>query len=183
MSQPSLSADIVSVFVYRSRSRAECSCGWEGNPRRRKARAVFDALLHAADKGCRENWPLVYDERGPRRSLAPLAWLAAATAIIGGALYLSAPANADPVADYTLIAAPVICDALAERPYVSTVVDLVRVIMVDSGYDGGFAGSVIGSAVRDYCPQNQAPLDRFIAVYAPNATAHPINGAVGGRIA
>jgi len=55
-------SDIVSVFVYGTANhRAECSCGWQAHRRARKGRAVMDALLHAANRGCVENWPLVYD--------------------------------------------------------------------------------------------------------------------------
>lgn len=52
MSDCSLSGNVVTVFVYaRGKSRAECSCGFEGKHRWLRSRAVLDALLHAGDSG------------------------------------------------------------------------------------------------------------------------------------
>ncbi|MCK0174773.1 hypothetical protein [Mycolicibacterium sp. F2034L] len=165
--------DIVTVFTYsRGRHRAECSCGWTGRARWIQGSAVVDALRHSYDTGCREDWPLTVHCSGattagaPRRRLPWWVWTTTAGSIIGAALFYAPTARADAVDDYAATAYPVICEAIAEKPYVSTVVDVVDVIAVDTGsYE--FAGAVLGVAVRDYCPWNRPPVERFIAVYLP----------------
>lgn len=58
--------DVVTAFLYRrGKARAECSCGWSGWYRMRRAAAVLDALRHSADTRCLMNTPLVSDVRGP----------------------------------------------------------------------------------------------------------------------
>lgn len=172
--------DIVSVFIYSPHThRAECSCGHNGRARRRKTRAVVDAVLHAANTGCIENWPLVYRSDRPithRRRRGGLrlaaASLTAASVIVGAAVGLSAPAGADAVDDYTAVNAELICNQIAQHPYISTVRGIAEAIAVDTGsYE--FAGAVIGTAVRDHCPWNRGTVQRWIAVslFADHQTA------------
>lgn len=56
--------DVVTVFVYRlGKSRAECSCGWEGPTRFLRAAAVQDAQRHSVSQRCGQrclmDYPLV----------------------------------------------------------------------------------------------------------------------------
>ncbi|MGV0793057.1 hypothetical protein [Mycolicibacterium sp. XJ1819] len=163
-----MTVDIVSVFVYRRREfRAECTCGYDGRVRRIKGRAVIDALLHASNNGCREGWPLVVQSDRPLPARRGVGWFAAtalalASVIIGGAIAFSVPAEADDVADYVAWAHPVICQNIAEKPYISTVEAVVAAVAEDSGLGYGFAGVVVGVAVRDYCPWNRGTVDRYI---------------------
>lgn len=181
MSAQSLPPDIVSVFTYGPRAhRAECSCGHESKARRRKTRAIVDAVLHAANTGCIENWPLVHASDRPiehrRRGGLRLAAasLAAASAIVGAAIGLSVPARADAVDDYAAIHQEHICTEIAARPYFGTVRLLVEEIAADTGsYE--FAGAVLGTVVRDYCPWNRGTFQRWIAVEIP---AHTKNAEV-----
>jgi hypothetical protein len=56
--------NVVTAFVYaRGKSRAECSCGYEGRRRFIRTAAVNDALIHSARTGCQADSPLVVDER------------------------------------------------------------------------------------------------------------------------
>jgi hypothetical protein len=189
MSKQSLTTDIVSVFIYGlGKSRAECSCGWEGKLRWTRGRAVLDALMHAMDTGCRENWPLVFRHRGEppvsaRRRSPWWIWTTAAGVLIGSALYYSAPAaHADAANDYATANADVICQTIAEEPYVSTVKAVVDAIAIDTGsYE--FAGKVLADAVVNYCPWNRGTVQRWVAVYTlAHAKQQPMPGSMGGRI-
>jgi hypothetical protein len=184
-----MTADIVSVFVYgRTKHRAECSCSWEGKLRWTLGRAIIDALLHALDTGCHEGWPLTVRHHGrlpasAHRRTPWWMWTSAAGAIIGTALFFSAAtAHADEVTDYTAHAAAYICDTIAEKPYVSTVMEIEAVLTADTGRTDGFVGAVLGTAVRDYCPWNRPTLYRWIAVFTPANEITVPHGAVGGRI-
>jgi len=188
MSKQSVSADIVSVFIYGpGKSRAECSCGWEGRLRWTRGRAVLDALFHAMDTGCRENWPLVFRHRGElptsaRRRSPWWLWTTAAGVLIGSALYYSAPAHADAADDYAAAHYQWICETIANKPYVATVREVAEEMIADTGSDE-IAGGALAVAVEDYCPWNRGTLLRFVAVYSSShAKAQPMPGSMGGRI-
>jgi hypothetical protein len=198
MSRHSIAGNVVTVFVYRrGKSRAECSCGFDGRTRRWRFLAIHDALLHAGDAGhdrrlCQPDWPLV--RRGlvkhePARGAAlPVALLVAVSAFLGAALYFSAPAHADAVDSVYL-------DTLDHFgvPYVSeqTAIDggyavcsafddglsLIRVvrIAVESGFTVDQASYLAGAAIGAYCPEYEHLVD------APASSA-AISGGVGGRI-
>jgi kynureninase len=52
------------VFVFRRRlATAACGCGWWGRRRILRALAVYDALTHCAEVGCRPAEILVVDLR------------------------------------------------------------------------------------------------------------------------
>jgi hypothetical protein len=195
MSTQSITPDIVTAFIYGPHTaRAECTCGWQARRRWTRGVAGLDALIHSANTGCLTGDPLaVYSDRPiePRRGARlAVGSLLAASAVIGGALYLSAPASADVVDDYAAINQEVICQTIAEYPYVSTVVVVVEAITEHSGLGPEFAGAVVGTAVRDYCPWNRGTVQRFIATYlpvqsmapAPASAPAPVTGGVGGRI-
>ena len=98
-----------------------------------------------------------------RTKIVPVLWLLTAAVIIGASIGLAARANADPVDDYTAANADLICNQIAQHPYISTVRGLAEAIAVDTGsYE--FAGAVIGTAVRDHCPWNRGTVYRWIAV-------------------
>lgn len=99
-----------------------------------------------------------------RRSLAAIT--------VGGALaIMAAPAaHAGPVEDYTTFAAPIVCQVLDEYPSVAGVTGVVQAVMSDSGFSPYDAGTVVGVAVRDYCPRHITELQQFIAVYSNAGT-------------
>lgn len=196
MPHKSLTAtDFVTVFHYGfGKSRAECSCGWEGRIRWTRGIAVLDACKHRLDTGCREGCPLVIrDAYAPmsaqRRPTPWWAWTTAAGGIIGAALYFaSAPASAGPVDAAYL-------DTLDHYsvPYVSdqVAIDLGHTIceafdtglsletVVRTGVDSGFTASqasyLAGAAVGAYCPEYTDLMD---PPSSPRSTA----AGIGGRI-
>jgi hypothetical protein len=91
-----------------------------------------------------------------------------AAGIVGPGLAAAPTAHADAADEYAAANYAVICEAIAEKPFVSTVVTVVEAIAIDTG-SFEFAGSVVGISVRDYCPWNIDTVKRFVAVYAPPA--------------
>jgi hypothetical protein len=92
-----------------------------------------------------------------------------AAGMIGPGLAAAPTASAGPVEEYAAVNADAICTALAERPYLSTVTVILKVIVDDTGWSNYDAGVVVGQTVRDYCPWNRGVVERFIRVYAPEA--------------
>lgn len=115
-----------------------------------------------------------------RDKLVPAAWLLTASVIVGASIGFAARANADAVDDYVADNYTTICETIAQKPYVSTVVAVVEAVAVDTG-SAEFAGAAVGTAVRDYCPWNLGTVRRFIDVFAPHPQA-VVSGHVGGRI-
>lgn len=94
--------DVVTAFVYRrGKSRAECSCGWEGRKRIFRGIAVVDALEHAHRQGCAPDWPLVCRAEAPTKSLferlTPPVVIAASPLLLILAVLWAPEAHADPM--------------------------------------------------------------------------------------
>ncbi len=104
-----------------------------------------------------------------REKLVPVLWLMTAAIIIGASIGFAARAGADPTDQYAADNAGAICDALAERPYLSTVTAVLEVIVMDTGWSYFDAGVVLGGAVHEHCPWNLGVVRRFIATYATSA--------------
>lgn len=169
-----ISCDVVSVFTYGAADhRAECSCGWQSKQRVRKGRAVYDALTHAADTGCRENWPLSYESRDYRPSDAPswrvriwgTAWLAAAMAIPTVGLFTIPTAHADTqltnvqAAYIVTWGQAVICPALTANHTTDAVIGVTQSVMLD-GFTAAEAVEVVATSVANFCPWNWSLLQQ-----------------------
>ena len=88
------------------------------------------------------------------------------TGVAIGNVVWPAEAKADPVSNYVEQNAGVICDTLYTRPLLSTVDAVVAAVMTDTGWDAFNSGRVVGQAVYQFCPENAAVVDRYIAVYS-----------------
>lgn len=161
--------DVVSVFTYGlADHRAECSCGWQSKQRIRKGRAIFDALIHACDTGCRENWPLVYPSQDYRPTDAPswrdrilaVSWAAAAWTIpLAGLLAIPAPAaHADPITDLTAVEFSFVntfgqglCTVIDKYPSKDGVVGIRQAVM-GQGFTDGEAQTILAATAETYCP-------------------------------
>ena len=84
-------------------------------------------------------------------------------------LLAPAPAQASPVDNYVAQNAAVICDTIYARPLLSTIDAVVAAVMKDTAWGAYDAGKVVGQATYQYCPENSAVIDRYIAVYASEA--------------
>lgn len=100
-----------------------------------------------------------------RRRLA----LAGFGAILAGATLGTGIAQAEPVDNYAAINAGPICSTLDDYPTIAGVTGLLQGVMADSGFGPYDAGRTIATAVVGWCPRNLPVLQRFVAVYAPNA--------------
>jgi hypothetical protein len=104
-----------------------------------------------------------------RLGVRPLLALTAFGAILGGALYYSAPAKADPVSDYTSLNANTICAVIDTHPNAAGVAAVVLAVVRD-GFTARQAGTIVGTAVIGYCPENMPAIKQFIAAYAPSTS-------------
>lgn len=97
-------------------------------------------------------------------------YTAAAGALIGAALYHSAPADADPtrqqIINYAASAAPAICATLNDYPTLTGVVGVLRGVMQDTGFSVSDTGAVVVLAVENQCPQFIPLLQRFADTYS-----------------
>lgn len=93
-----------------------------------------------------------------------------ATGMILPGLLLAPPAKADPVSNYTAMAAPAVCSTLDSYPSVAGVTGVVQGVMNDSGFSAYDAGKVVGESVIGWCPRHVGLLQRFIAVYTNAGT-------------
>lgn len=89
--------------------------------------------------------------------------------LAGSMVGFAARANAEPYEDYAAINAGPICATLDSYPTVGGVVGVVQGVIEDSGLSPYDAGRAIGVAVSVWCPRNLPVLQRFIAVYGPQA--------------
>jgi hypothetical protein len=169
-----ISHDVVSVFTYGLAShRAECSCSWMGKQRLFKGHATYDAYMHAALTGCRDNQPMVWDSRDYqptdvaswRERIAAALWSVAGVGLLSFALaipmvaFLAIPAHADPITDLTAVelayvsvyGQPVICKTLDMYPSRGGVVG-VRMAVMEDGFTDGEAQTIVAASAEGYCP-------------------------------
>ena len=176
MSTTSVSShDVVSVFMYgRGDHRAECSCGWAERQRIFKGRATYDAYMHAAREGCRDNQPMVWDSRDYQPtdvaswreriiaalwSVAGVGTLAAAIAIpIVAFLAVPVPAHADPLTDLTVVEfgfvntyGQTLCDEINTHASTAGVIGVRRAVMSE-GFTDGEAQTILSASAEAYCP-------------------------------
>jgi hypothetical protein len=93
-----------------------------------------------------------------------------ATGMILPSLLFAPPAKADPVSNYTAIAAPAVCGTLDAYPTVAGVTGVLEGVVQDSGFGYYDAGLVVAAAVINECPRHLPLLQRFIAVYGKGRT-------------
>lgn len=96
--------------------------------------------------------------------LLTLGWLACA-----GWLVTAPDAHADPLSDYTVLAATAVCSTLDDHPTVPGVTGVITGVMDDSGFTAYDSGEVVARAVIGWCPRHVPLLQRFVSVYAPDA--------------
>lgn len=101
----------------------------------------------------------------PRRlqRMLVLAFLGAVTA---GAVTGTAVAKADPIDEYTIVNAPIVCALLDEYPSVAGV-EGVATALIDKGLAPKDAGEVLVRSVVGWCPRHTPEVNGFIAKWAP----------------
>ena len=94
-----------------------------------------------------------------RSDIAPVGLLMATTALLGAALYYSAPARADghldrSEVDYVLTyGAGAVCPVIDEYHNAAGVAGVMRAIEQD-GFSADSAVDIINTSVAEYCPRN-----------------------------
>lgn len=105
-----------------------------------------------------------------RDQLWPLAVVAFFfVAVTVAAFILAGGAKADPQSNYAAINAGPICETLDDYPTIAGVTGVLQGVMDDSGFSPYDAGRTIATAVVGWCPRNLPVLERFVAVYGPEA--------------
>lgn len=90
-----------------------------------------------------------------------------AAGMLGPGLAAAPHAQASPVDTYVIDNAAVICEAVAQRPYLSTIDVIVAAIVADTGWATGDAATVLGKAIYQHCPWNRGVVERYVRTYAP----------------
>lgn len=109
-----------------------------------------------------------------REDVGPVAWLMAASALMGAAVYFASPAKADTsvaVDTYAVVSAPAICEVLNEYPTTIGLLGVGSAIEEQGGFTATEAGEVIGIAVANMCPRHAPLLHSFTARYAGEVAA------------
>jgi len=104
-----------------------------------------------------------------REVLSPVLVLLLTFAFIGAMVGFAAKANAEPFEDYAAINAGPICETLDDYPTIGGVTGVLQGVMDDSGFSPYDAGRAVATAVVGWCPRNLPVLQRFVAVYRPQA--------------
>lgn len=104
--------------------------------------------------------------------LVVLGWLLAAAITTAGI------ARANPLDDYTIVNAPIVCAILDSHPTVAGI-EGIGGALVEKGLTPEDAGQVVARSIVGWCPEHADTLQTFIAKWTQ---AQPISGSIGGRI-
>lgn len=106
-----------------------------------------------------------------RKDIPAVALLMGTTAMLGAAVYFSAPAHADvdqAVINYAARYAPAVCSTLDDYPTFNGIVGIGQAI-VEDGFTYRDAGQVIALSVATECPRHAALLKRFVDAPTPSS--------------
>lgn len=95
--------------------------------------------------------------------------LAGLGGMIAAATITTGVAKADPLDDYTVVNAPIVCALLNQYPSVAGVENLI-VALVGKGLTSEQAGEVVGRAVIGWCPAHTPEVRAFIAKWTTAGT-------------
>ncbi len=99
-------------------------------------------------------------------------WTTTAFLIVGGALFLSTPADAQPgiepkVTSYAMTAGPDMCSVLDDHPTLAGVQSVLQGIEERTGFTPFQAGEALWLGVAYHCPHHTRLLTRYSATWLP----------------
>jgi hypothetical protein len=103
-----------------------------------------------------------------RSDRGPVALLMAASALLGAAMYFSAPANADDdsvVYAYAATFGGIVCSTLDQYPTFDGIIGIGQA-MIEDGLTGYQAGQVIATSAIEICPRHIALVRNFANSYS-----------------